>query len=213
MTLNASGNLSIGNTNDTYKLDVSGQARFTSQIISNSPGGGVNAASFYDRTGAIATAVDEYGTLIAYSGITNNNGNYSSGSSGTALVFRAGAVEQFRVSATNMVVAGSVTAGSQLSILGSDGGGKQLFFTGGTTKYNFMIAAQQNVNNGLEITPSSAAGGSTFSTPAIVVTGTGSVGIGTTSPGSKLSIVGLPTSSAGLSSGDIYVLAGVLMIV
>jgi hypothetical protein len=110
MTLNASGNLSLGNTNDTYKLDVSGQARFTSQIISNSPGGGVNAASFYDRTGAIATAVDEYGTLIAYSGITNNNGNYSSGSSGTALVFRAGAVEQFRVSATNMLVAGSVTA-------------------------------------------------------------------------------------------------------
>jgi hypothetical protein len=28
MTLNASGNLSIGNTNDTYKLDVSGTARF-----------------------------------------------------------------------------------------------------------------------------------------------------------------------------------------
>jgi hypothetical protein len=41
----------------------------------------------------------------------------------------------------------------------------------------------------------------------------GNLGIGTTSPGSKLSIVGLPTSSAGLSSGDIYVAAGVLMIV
>ena len=32
MTLNASGNLSIGNTNDTYKLDVSGTGRFTSSV-------------------------------------------------------------------------------------------------------------------------------------------------------------------------------------
>ena len=32
MTLNASGNLSIGNTNDTYKLDVSGTSRFSSDL-------------------------------------------------------------------------------------------------------------------------------------------------------------------------------------
>ena len=34
MTLNTSGNLSIGNTNDTYKLDVTGTARFTGQVNS-----------------------------------------------------------------------------------------------------------------------------------------------------------------------------------
>ncbi len=33
----------------------------------------------------------------------------------------------------------------------------------------------------------------------------GNVGIGTVSPGSKLSVVGLPTSSAGLSAGDIWI--------
>jgi hypothetical protein len=32
MTLNASGNLSLGNTNDTYKLDVSGTGRFSSFV-------------------------------------------------------------------------------------------------------------------------------------------------------------------------------------
>jgi hypothetical protein len=32
MTLNASGNLSIGNTNDTFKLDVSGTGRFTGAL-------------------------------------------------------------------------------------------------------------------------------------------------------------------------------------
>jgi hypothetical protein len=36
MTLNASGNLSIGNTNDTYKLDVSGTGRFTGVVTSDS---------------------------------------------------------------------------------------------------------------------------------------------------------------------------------
>jgi len=35
MRLNASGNLSIGNTNDTYKLDVTGTGRFTSRLIVN----------------------------------------------------------------------------------------------------------------------------------------------------------------------------------
>jgi hypothetical protein len=36
MTLNASGNLSVGNTNDTYKLDVSGTGRFTGTLTDDS---------------------------------------------------------------------------------------------------------------------------------------------------------------------------------
>jgi hypothetical protein len=47
----------------------------------------------------------------------------------------------------------------------------------------------------------------------IVVSSGGNVLIGTTTAGSsKLRIVGLPTSAAGLSSGDVYNLSGVLMI-
>jgi hypothetical protein len=75
---------------------------------------------------------------------------------------------------------GNVTLITELCVSGSDGAGKMLKFTGGTTKYNWMIAAQQNVNNALEITPSSAAGGSTFSTPAVVVTSGGNLGLATT---------------------------------
>ena len=52
MTLNASGNLSIGNTNDTYKLDVTGTARFTGQVNSET--------AFY----AVATPPATNGGLI-----------------------------------------------------------------------------------------------------------------------------------------------------
>ena len=114
------------------------------------------------------------------------------------------------LSGTSATFSSSVTATSESFITGGDGAGKMLKFTGGTTKYNFMIAAQQNVNNGLEITPSSAAGGSTFSTPAIVVTSGGNVGIGYTSPNYPLQVhsstsisrIQLTNSSTGTASGD-----------
>ena len=52
MTLNASGNLSVGNTNNTYKLDVTGTARFTGQVTSED--------SFY----AVATPPATNGGLV-----------------------------------------------------------------------------------------------------------------------------------------------------
>lgn len=47
----------------------------------------------------------------------------------------------------------------------------------------------------------------------LTVTQDGKMGIGTNTPGSKLSIIGLPTSAAGLSTGDIWNNSGVLNIV
>ena len=72
-------------------------------------------------------------------------------------------------------------------------------------KYNWRIAAQENVNNALEITPSTAVDGSTFSTPAVTILNTGNVGIGTVSPGGKLQVGTAGTQSAytyGTGNGD-----------
>jgi hypothetical protein len=124
----------------------------------------------------------------------------------------------------NLFLSGAVTAGG-LTVDGSanvkSSGGKstisigdtaantyaQLLLYGGATKYNWMAAAQYNVNNGFEITPSTATEGVTFSNPALRIdfnrdisffedTGTTaklfwdasaeSLGIGTSSPESGL---------------------------
>jgi hypothetical protein len=60
-----------------------------------------------------------------------------------------------------------------------------------------MIGAQQNINAAVEITPSTAVGGTTFSTPVIVFTQAGNVGIGVASPANKLQIGSAGTSGYG----------------
>ncbi|MGH7443030.1 MAG: beta strand repeat-containing protein, partial [bacterium] len=67
----------------------------------------------------------------------------------------------------------------------TDNGGRGLALLGpstGGTKYNFLIAAQQHVDDGLEFTPSTTAGGTGFTTPAMLILYNGNVGIGNTAP-------------------------------
>jgi hypothetical protein len=71
----------------------------------------------------------------------------------------------------------------------------QVLMYGGSGKYNWSLGAQYNVNNGFEITPSTAVDGTTFTTPAVTILSSGNVGIGTTSPSQNLEVKG---SSAGV---------------
>jgi hypothetical protein len=75
------------------------------------------------------------------------------------------------------------------------------------TAYNWRVAGQQSVDRGFEITPSTIAGGTTFTNPAFVIKAdSGNVGIGTTSPGAKLDVkvvhdnVALKLTSSGISA-------------
>jgi hypothetical protein len=52
--------------------------------------------------------------------------------------------------------------------------------------FNWLIGAQQNVDQGFEITPSTTTGGTTFNTPVITFNANGNIGIGTINPLKKL---------------------------
>ena len=71
------------------------------------------------------------------------------------------------------------------------GGGRAVLFKdnhASPNRYNYLIGSQYNINNGFEITPSTAVGGTTFSNPAIAILETGKIGIGTNSPVRQLEI-------------------------
>lgn len=63
-------------------------------------------------------------------------------------------------------------------------------FIPNVSRHAWLLGAQYNVSNAFEITPSTAVGGTTFSTPALTVLSTGNVGIGTTSPGARFHATG-----------------------
>lgn len=70
------------------------------------------------------------------------------------------------------------------------------------TRFNWIAGPQYNVSGAFEITPSTVAGGTTYSTPAITVLNTGNVGIGTTSPGFKLDVQGTTAADARIIATD-----------
>jgi hypothetical protein len=77
MTLNASGNLSIGNTNDTFKLDVSGTGRFRGNAIGDIPlvithawGGSSTALISANNASAEVFKVDRNGAATFSSSVT-----------------------------------------------------------------------------------------------------------------------------------------------
>jgi hypothetical protein len=102
---------------------------------------------------------------------------------------------------------------------GSDGSQILLGNSANFTNAYFRLNGGGNSSQGgagslnIGLTESAAMTFLTANTERLRITSGGNVGIGTTNPGSKLSIVGLPTSATGLSAGDIWNDGGTLKIV
>ena len=164
------GILQNGDGNDITQLTLAGDLVFsaTSALIkSNTSDGSDNAQITISGGGASG---DARGASVHISG--NEHGN------GGLLQLRAGSgsVSEIR----------SYTSGTERMRIDSSG---NITHSGTSPQYifktpsntNFQIAVQENVANALEITPSTTAGGTTFSNPALVVNSSGNVGIGTSS--------------------------------
>lgn len=135
---------------------------------------------------------------LTLSGGTANGVLYLNGSkvatSGSALVFdgtnlgvgQSSPSYKLDVSSTAVDAAKITTSfagDANLLIMQGVNGVKQRFLpSNGTGNYNWQLGANATVSNAFEITPSTASGGTTFTTPALLVTSAGNVGIGTSSP-------------------------------
>lgn len=196
MTLFSTGNLAVGGTSDGgYRLDVTGTFRNT--LNTNT-----DAFQYISRFGALNGTGQLKVIDIAYTG-SSNLITFNTNAVGTDpnIAFRIGSANPTMYITSSSVGIGTTSPSQKLSVFGGNllvnngvspdaNSGIRIVAPISTTQYNWMIAAQQNINNGFEITPSTAVGGTTFSTPALSVLASGSVGIGTSSPTQSLEVNG-----------------------
>jgi hypothetical protein len=160
------------------QLDISlaGFATFNNGIRANR-----DIASFGANTGSSANRM---ALSMEGSGVSRLICNGPDGSTnGTFEVFTAysggtGSVKLGVAANGKVKIASATTATPQLTIGGTTGGGSRgiELLDDNAGKYNFLIAAQEHINNGFEITPSTAVGGTTYTNPALVIEGaTGNV--------------------------------------
>jgi hypothetical protein len=177
MRLNASGNFSIGNTNDTYKLDVTGTGRFSGDVTLGGSG---------NPTLNITGSAGAY-TSLFYMNAAGGGGSKIFANGGTnTLYLGTNNVERLAITSTGNVGIGTSSPAFKLSVanemnVGAQGGNDYTYIRGGSG-FGSMIRnyyATGAVNNEL-----SGNGNNLFSLV------TGNVGIGIAVPTQKLDIYG-----------------------
>jgi hypothetical protein len=218
MKIDASGNVGIGTSSPAYRLDVKAATAVT-RIQSTT---GTNEAYLnVNNTG---------GDL--YVGRDNSAGSAFGGSAYAAILYSSGAypmqfytnaTERMRIASDGKVGIGTsnplytlqiADGGANVSIGGtptSNGTGRFKFINSNAT-INWQISTNDSVGGAFEFTPSTANGGSTFTTPAMLINSSGNVGIGTSSPantaGRNLTIGGVePVLVLNASSNRSYSIA------
>jgi hypothetical protein len=199
MTILAAGNVGIATTTPSYKLSVSGSGFFD---------GGTIYASSLVATSSITTSAFNTGSLLVTGSTTLQNFtavNSTTTNATTTNLFVSGLASTTQLRANTglfgNVGIGTSTPSVPLHVLGSiealrlqraaaGAASVSMTFMGGGTDglYNWQISKDAITNNNLEFTPSTGTNGSTFTTPALVMTRTGNIGIGTTNPSQKLNI-------------------------
>ena len=189
-SISTNGNCTIGNSpiDAGFKLDVYGTGRFSGvvQINTNTTGLILNRGAVTNFTGIgyLTNAVGQWFVGMRENLSSNNYIIYNENGTDALTISKSNSAATF----SSSVTASNLRASATNTIGWTNQGGFESISDGNFKLYNEARTVYGNLTLGKLL-------------------------IGTeTSGASKLRIIGLPTSAAGLSSGDVYNLAGVLMI-
>jgi hypothetical protein len=146
MTLNGSGNLSIGNINDTYKLDVSGTVRFTGQLrLQSTITDGTNTYTLPSATGTLALT----SALSGYLPLTG--GTLTGALGGTSASFSSTLGVTGLTTATGGIVTNSIKSANTAAnlVIGTDSasGTSLVFTTDFSERMRINASGNVSINN------------------------------------------------------------------
>jgi hypothetical protein len=168
-------NLGIGTNAPTNKLHIQTDGTSTTSTI---------------FLGAKNSTNDSVRLLITQDSVGTATFNSDAGGNGTpGFIFKNSGTEQMRLTSTGLGIGTSspayklhVSNYMGLGTQASAGSGAGINMIPSSTLTNWFIGANYTIAGAIELTPSTAGGGSTFTTPAFLITPTGNVGIGTNTP-------------------------------
>jgi hypothetical protein len=202
--ITASGSITVTNTAPDQVVALTGSGATTvtgtyPNFTISSPASGAGTVTSIDVSGG-TTGLTTSGGPVTSSGTITLAGtlNVANGGTGATTLTSGYLLKGNGTSAVSASVVyddgtnvGIGTASPQaLFTISSGAGTKAVWQTtrSFTVNRNFQLAVDEYVEGAFTITPSTTLGGSTYTTPAVTVTGTGNVGIGATTTNGKLTI-------------------------
>jgi hypothetical protein len=165
------GNVGIGTTSPSAKLDIVGNIKLgttldsTSRYIGKSLNSSSDVGGNQGSIGFISTASDDYLTFATHkSGVSQGErmridalGNVGIGTTAPTQLLQVGGN------------AGAIAIGDGLTSNGTS----RLKFTSSNTVTNWQISNNDSTSGAFEIMPSTVAGGTTFTTPSFIISSSG----------------------------------------
>jgi len=174
MRITNDGNVGIGTTTPSSTLEVRKNALGYAGVFYNTSATGeglaIRGGNTSSQNSLVVQNYDGNNPIL----IARSDGNVGIGTSSPAFQLQVG------------------ISGAQMSLGGapiSNGTGRFKFLNSNSVK-NWQISTNDTIAGAFEIIPSTVNGGTSFTTPAMLITSTGNVGIGTTTPETKLDVVG-----------------------